>query len=51
MVEKVMDVITKQYINPFETYLGRDKLYSLISGIPVDEVIVESLISISQSRK
>ena len=44
-----MDVITKQFINPFETDLDKDKLYSFISGIPVDEVIVESLLSTSQN--
>ena len=51
MVEKVMDVITKQFINPFETDLDKDNLYSLISGIPVDEVIVECLLSISQNEQ
>ena len=41
--------MSKQFINPFEPDLDKDKLYSLISGIPVDEVIVESLLAISQN--
>ena len=49
-VQKVIDVLESEYLNPFSVNLDNDKLYNLSSGIPkVDRV--EELLQIWQNGK
>ena len=45
IVEKVINVIINQFINPFEKDLEQGNLFSLISGVLVNEDIEASLLS------
>ena len=51
MVEKVINVITTQFLNPFDDDLEKEQLFSLVSGVPVGETITEILTSIKQNGK
>ena len=41
-VQKVMEVLSDEYINPFSTDLDKAKLINLRSGAPVDDVVTVS---------
>ena len=49
MVEKVINVISDHLINPFDLVQGN--LFSLISGVLVNEDIAVSLLSIKEIGK
>ena len=51
MVEKVINAINDQLINPFEKDLDQGNLFSLISGVSVNEDIAVSLLSIKEIGK
>ena len=51
MVEKVMNAISDHFINPFEKDLDHGNLFSLISGVSVNEDIAVSLLSIKEIGK
>ena len=51
MVEKVINVISDHLINPFEKDLVQGNLFSLISGVSVNEDIAVSLLSIKEIGK
>ena len=51
MVEKVINVISDHIINPFEKDLVQGNLFSLISGVSVNEDIAVSLLSIKEIGK
>ena len=51
MVEKVINIISDHLINPFEKDLVQGNLFSLISGVSVNEDIAVSLLSIKEIGK
>ena len=51
MVEKKTNVISNHFINPFEKDLEQGNLFSLISGVLVNEDIEVSLLSIKEIGK
>ena len=51
MVEKVINTISDDFINPFEKDLDQGNLFSLISGVSVNEDIAVSLLSIKEIGK
>ena len=51
MLEKVMNAISDHFINPFEKDLDHGNLFSLISGVSVNEDIAVSLLSIKEIGK
>ena len=51
IVEKVINVIINQFINPFEKDLEQGSLFSLISRVSVNENIAVSLLSVKEIGK
>ena len=51
MAEKLINAISDHFINPFEKDLDQGNLFSLISGVSVNEDIVASLLSIKEIVK
>ena len=51
MVQKVKNAISDHFINPFEKDLDQGNLFSLISGVSVNEDIAVSLLSIKEIGK
>ena len=51
MVEKVINAISDHFINPFEKDLDQENLFSLISGVLVNEDIAVSFFSIKEIGK
>ena len=45
-VQKVMEVLLDEYINPFGMYLDKAKLVNLNSGAPVDDAVVKVLLHV-----
>ena len=41
-VQKIIEVLSDEYINPFSTDLDKAKLVNLRSGAPVDDVVTVS---------
>ena len=50
-VQKVKNAISDHFINPFEKDLVQGNLFSLISGVSVNEDIAVSLLSIKEIGK
>eukprot|EP00112_Aurelia_sp_Birch-Aquarium-sp1_P009014 Seg201.3 transcript_id=Seg201.3/GoldUCD/mRNA.D3Y31 product="hypothetical protein" protein_id=Seg201.3/GoldUCD/D3Y31 len=48
MVENIMNVLTTQFMNPFQQDIDKSKLYNLVSGCPVEDEICESLLSLEE---
>ena len=52
MVEKIMDVLRSQFINPFQPDLDKDELFNLVSGYPAPANVRDCLLSLeSRGRK
>ena len=45
-VQKVMEVLLDEYINPFRMDLDKAKLLNLSSGTPVDDAVAEILLHV-----
>ena len=45
-VQKVMEVLLDEYINPFRMDLDKEKLLNLSSGTPVDDAVAEILLHV-----
>ena len=42
-VQKLLHVLTTEYINPFDPSLDKDKLYNISSGTPVDSELAREI--------
>ena len=47
-VQKVINVLTDEYINPFANSLDKESLYSLSSGLPVESDIATGILRIKE---
>ena len=43
-VQRIVNVLKEEYINPFSRELDKSKLYNLSSGIPVPEHLAEMIL-------
>ena len=48
-VQKVINVLTDEYINPFANSLGKESLYNLSSGLPVESEIATGILRIKET--
>ena len=51
LVESVIEVLTEDYINPFQADVEKDKIVCLSSGVPVSQEIADSLLSLENNGK
>ena len=51
LVTKLENVITKEYLNPFDASLDPSCLYNLSSGVPVDHDLCRSIINLKRLEK
>ena len=48
---KLQDVITKEYLNPFDARIDASQLYKLSSGMPVETVLGNSILKVCSNGK
>ena len=48
MVEKLINVMTEEFLNPFDESLDSGELYNLSSGIPVAKEMVHQILSVKE---
>ena len=48
LVKSVMDVLTEDYINPFQVDMDKQRLVCFRPGVPVRDEVAESLLSIEE---
>ena len=48
-VQKVINVLTDEYINPFASSLDKEYLYNLSSGLPVESEIATGILRIKET--
>ena len=47
-LEKITEVMTMEYLNPFDVKLDPEHLYNLSSGAPVKASLAEEILSVKQ---
>ena len=50
-ISKLHDVITKEYLNPFDAGIDASQLYNLSSGMPVETVLGDSILKVWSNGK
>ena len=45
-VEKIIKVMTTEYLNPFDPKLDQENLYNLSSGVPVEASLADEILSV-----
>ena len=49
MVQRVMDVLQEEYMNPFSVLLDENQLYNLSSGVPVESDLTEKILAVEST--
>ena len=49
LVNQVQEVLTSEYLNPFDSALDKTKLYNLSSGLPLDDETTEAILKIPKT--